>query len=107
MPETWPDEQAFHEADPRRRQSAEVDFGATWRFDGAGDAYRVAWLRDTGELYTCKADGYDGSCSDVVLLGVVPEEHRLDTLMLGWREARHAPDGLDWLQERLAPVCTA
>lgn len=101
MGTTWPDEQAFHQEDPRRRQSAEVDFGATWRYDGDSEAYRVAWLRDTGELYACKADGYDGSCTEVSVLAVVPSEELLDALLFGWREAQQAADGLDWLHSRL------
>jgi hypothetical protein len=99
--ETWPDEQSFHAADPRRRQSAEVDFGATWRYDGDGDAYRLAWIRETGELYLCRADGYDGSCTDVAVLAVVESEELLDALLFGWRDARNAHDGLNWLLGRL------
>jgi hypothetical protein len=105
--ETWPDEQAFQAADPRRRLSPEVDLGATWRYDGQSDAHRVAWLRDTGELYLCKADGYDGSCSDVGVLAVVPSEDRLDTLLTGWQDARRAPDGLEWLLGRLELLTAA
>ena len=104
MHETWPDEQAFHAADPRRRQSAEVDLGATWRYADGNDAHRVAWLRDTGELYLCKADGYDGSCTDVSVLAVVPDEGLLDTLLFGWQDAKDAPDGLNWLLGRLELV---
>lgn len=100
MHQTWPDEQAFHTADPRRRLSAEVDFGATWRREGSNDAHRLAWLRETGELYLCRADGYDGSCTDVSVLAVLTEDV-LDRVLDGWREARHAPDGLAWLLGRL------
>ena len=107
MQETWPDEQAFHAADPRRRQSSEVDLGATWRDADGHDAYRVAWLRDTGELYLCRADGYDGSCTDVSVLAVVPDEGLLDTLLFGWRDAKDAPDGLSWLRGRLELVSAA
>src|SRR4051812_48692018 len=89
--ETWPDEQAFQAADPRRRLSAEGALGATWRYDGQSDAHRVAWLRDTGELYLCKADGYDGSCTDVGVLAVIGSEELLDTLLYGWQDARTAP----------------
>lgn len=98
----WPDEPAFHAADARRRQSPEVDLGATWRDGDAGDAYRVGWLRDTGEVYVCRADGYDGSCTDVRVLAHVASEAELDVLLEGWREARAAPDGLTWLRDRLA-----
>jgi hypothetical protein len=105
--ETWPDEHAFHTADPRRRQSPDVDFGATWRRETSNDAYRLAWLRDTGELYTCRADGYDGSCTDVTVIAVVASEEELDTLLEGWREARTAPDGLDWLLQRVLLLSAA
>ena len=107
MRETWPDEQAFHEADARRRSSSEVDLGATWRYEGQNDAHRVAWLRDTGELYLCKADGYDGSCTDVGVLAVIESEELLDTVLYGWQDARTAPDGLDWLLGRLELVSAA
>jgi hypothetical protein len=99
--DTWPDEQAFHADDPRRRQSAEVDFGATWRYDGSSDAHRVAWIRETGELYLCRTDGYDGSCTEVSVLAVVPDEELLDTALFGWQDARTAPAGIDWLLSRL------
>jgi hypothetical protein len=98
---TWPDEQAFHAADPRRRQSSEIDFGATWRYDGSPDAFRLAWIRETGEVYVCRADGYDGSCTDVSVLAVVPSEDLLDTLLFGWQDARTSPAGLNWLLGRL------
>ena len=98
----WPDEQAFHAADARRRLSPEVDLGATWRDAGSADAYRVAWLRDTGEVYTCRADSYDGSCSDVSVLAHVSTEDELDALLEGWQEARTEPNGLAWLRGRLA-----
>lgn len=104
MTQTWPDEQAFHAADPRRRLSAEVDFGATWRQEGSSEAYRLAWLRDTGELYACRADGYDGSCTDVSVLAAVPSEPALDALLFGWRDARQRADSIDWLRRRLELV---
>ena len=107
MHETWPDEQAFHEADPRRRSSVEVDLGATWRYEGQPDAHRLAWIRETGELYLCKADGYDGSCTDVSVLAVLEEEAMLDTFLYGWQDARQQADGLNWLLGRLELVSAA
>ncbi len=97
---TWPDEVAFHAVDPRRRTSAELDLGATWRHDGSNDAWRLGWVRDTGELYLCRADGYDGSCSDVSVLAVLGEDE-LDARLDGWREQRTDPNGLAWLSGRL------
>ena len=101
---TWADEAAFHAADPRRRLSFEVDLGATWRQDGSNDAWRLAWLRETGELYVCRADGYDGSCTDVAVLAVVPRERDLDAMLAGWREHRFHPDGLSWVVRCTEPV---
>lgn len=100
----WDDELAFHAADPRRRTSAEVDLGATWRWAESNDAWRVSWIRDTGELYLCRADGYDGECTDVSVVAVVEREADLDALVDGWREFRFDPDGLSWLAGRLQPV---
>lgn len=101
---SWADEAAFHAADPRRRLSYELDLGATWRWAGANDAWRLAWVRDTGELYVCRADGYDGSCTDVLVLAVVPREQDVDEMLLGWRERRTDPEGLTWLVGRAAPL---
>ncbi len=101
------DELAFHAADARRRTSAEVDLGATWRWAGSNDAHRVSWLRETGELYLCRADGYDGSCTDVSVLAVLHREADVDALLDGWRELRTDPDGLAWLTARVQPAVAA
>lgn len=104
---TWADEAAFHSADPRRRTSPELDLGATWRWSGSNDAWRLAWVRDTGELYVCRADGYDGSCTDVAVLAAVSTEDDVDARLAGWRDHRTEPDGLTWLIGRLAPLVAA
>ena len=104
---TWPDEPAFTAEDPRRGRSDQVDLGATWRVAGSNDAWRLAWLRDTGELYLCRADGYDGSCTDVSLLAVVPREAEVEALLEGWRDLRTDPDGLSWVLRRTAPLAVA
>ena len=106
MTNTWPDEQAFQSEDPRRRLSAETDFGATWRAAGEPDAWRLAWLRDTRELYLCRADAYDGACTDVSVLAVLPED-AVERLLEGWRDAREGDDGLGWLRERMRLLTTA
>ena len=104
---TWPDELAFHTEDPRRRTSPELDLGATWRRAGSNDAWRLAWLRGTGELYLCRADGYDGSCTDVSLLAVLARESEVDALLEGWRDRRTDPDGLSWVLGRVSPLALA
>jgi hypothetical protein len=104
---TYPDEPAFHDADARRRVSPEVDLGATWRWTGSNDAWRLAWIRETGELYICRADGYDGSCTDVKVLAVVSTEAEVDAMLDGWRERRTDPSGLSWVLDRLSPLAVA
>ena len=106
-PRTWPDEYAFLADDPDRRRSDQLDLGATWREEGSNDAWRMAWVRDTGELYVCRADGHDGSCTEVSLLAVVPRERDVDALLDGWRERRDDPDGLSWVLRRTAPLAVA
>jgi hypothetical protein len=101
---SYSDELVFHSADPRRRTSDEVDLGATWRSAGSDDAWRLAWLRDTGELYLCQAGGWPGPSSHVRVLAVVSDEAALDALLDGWREHRTDEDGLAWLRGRLTPV---
>ncbi|MCW2600589.1 MAG: hypothetical protein JWM02_2418 [Frankiales bacterium] len=98
------DELAFHRADPRRRTSDEIDLGATWRAAGSDDAWRLAWLRDTGELYLCLAGGYPAPSSQVTVLAVIPSERTLDQLLVGWRQHSTDEDSLAWLRSRLPRV---
>ena len=104
---TWPDEPAFWADDERRRRSDQLDLGATWRWAGSNDAWRLAWVRDTGELYLCRADGHDGSCTDVSVLAVLPAEPDVDALLAGWRDHRTEPDGLSWVLRRTAQLAVA
>ena len=104
---TYPDEVAFVAEDARRRTSDQLDLGATWRFGGSNDAWRLSWLRDTGELYICRADGYDGCCTDVHVVTVVTRESDLDLLLEGWQDRRTDPDGLAWVVGRVRPLAVA
>ena len=97
---TWSDELEFHNDDVRRRTSADVDLGATWRWAGSNDAGRLSWIEQTGELYLCRADGYDGSGTDVSVLACVPDQATVEAVLDGWREFRTDPDGLSWLMGR-------
>ena len=106
-PSTWPDEVSFVADAPRRGRSDQLDLGATWRWADSNDAWRLSWVRVTGELYLCRADGYDGSCTDVHLLAVVPRESDVDALLEGWQDHRTDPDGLSWLVRRAAPLAVA
>ena len=103
----WADEYAFHAADPRRRVSAEVDFGATWRVEGCNDAWRLSWIRDTAELYVCRADGHDGSCTDVAVIAQIAREAAVDAMLEGWQEQRTSAERLSWLASRVRPLAVA
>jgi hypothetical protein len=104
---TWPDEPAFVADDRRRGRSDQLDLGATWRWAGSNDAWRLAWVRETGELYLCRADGHDGSCTEVSVLAVLPHEQDVDDLLSGWRDHRTEPDGLSWVLRRTALLAVA
>lgn len=101
MTVSYADETAFETADPRRRTSDEVDFGATWRAAGSDDVWRLAWLRETGELFLCSAAGYPGPSQQVRVLAVIPSERDLDLVLDGWRDHRSDEDGLGWLRTRI------
>ena len=103
----WQDEVAFAAEDPRRGRSDQLDLGATWRWDGSNDAWRLGWVRDTGELFLCRADGHDGSCTEVSVLAVLPREGDVDALLDGWRDHRTDPDGLSWVLRRTAVLRAA
>lgn len=99
---SYSDESEFQRTDPRRRTSDEVDLGATWRQPGSQDAWRLAWLRDTGELYLCRAGGYPAPAADVRVLAVVDREQHLDALLAGWQDHRTDEDSLGWLRGRVS-----
>lgn len=101
---TWADEEAFWASDARRRDSDEVDLGATWRTPGSDEAWKLAWLAATGELYLCRLAGYPASCTDVAVLAVIGSEQAVDATLDGWRDHRSDEDGLAWLASRLAPA---
>ncbi len=101
MTVSYADETAFQSADPRRATSDEIDFGATWRAAGSDVAWRLAWLRETGELYVCQAGGYPGPSEDVRVIAVIPGERDLEQVLEGWRDHRSDEDGLAWLRSRV------
>jgi hypothetical protein len=104
MTVSYADENVFQSADPRRRTSDEVDLGATWRAAGSDTAWRLAWLRETGELYLCAAGGYPGPSEHVRVIAVIPTEAQLDSMLDGWRDHRGDEDGLAWISSRLVSV---
>jgi hypothetical protein len=119
----WPivcafmDIEAFYEADPRRRASAEIELGTEWQ-DAHGVHYELNYIEDTGELYVMQEappaeweDPFGGihirndpSYEGKLITRVVAQIDTVDKLHAiidGWPEAMNGDDGIGWLAERL------
>lgn len=116
---TYPSLRAFYDADQDRLRSPEVDYGVQWRRPGSYHPWRVSYVRYTGEIYAVEQDavndGHGGySYGPVIVLGWAPpnatDDHdvasvyyvTLDGILAGWPEHCGKPDGMAWLQQRLA-----
>ncbi len=97
-----------HAADERRWPSRETDYGGNWYEHIPPELWRVAYVRDTGEVYADRTQ--EGEL--VRVLGVVPADgledsnrglwyRTLDEVLEGWPERCNKPWGLIWLKERL------
>lgn len=105
------DIEEFYEANEKRRDSAEFEFGSDWT-DAAGNSYELSWVEDTGELYLMLgpdvAVGQDPfgdfavvpeevSELHVVVIATVPTLEKLLFSLEDWEEAMGQPDSLKWL----------
>jgi hypothetical protein len=103
------DVEEFYERDPRRRTSAEVEFGREWREQEM--RFEVAWVADTGELYAM-AEPYDRrgittAAVTIEILAVLEDRAAVDRLLAGWQDAMAGPDSLTWVRKRVAEVSGA
>jgi hypothetical protein len=115
------DIEEFYDADSRRRNSVEVEFGQDWR-DAHGVRYELSWIEDTGELYVmCEpvpaewatpfggihlrhahsADEQEIEGMTVAVVGTVPTREEVEQLLDGWQQAVESPDSVAWLVRRL------
>lgn len=94
-------ETRFFAEDARRRSSAEVEYGAVWRAPGGSDAWRVAYLTQTGELFLARTDSYPDSTTELRQLAVLASEREADALLDGWQAECGRPGSLAWLDSRL------
>ena len=110
------DIEQFYDADPRRRESGEIEFGREWS-DGAGGRCELSWVVDTGELYLM-AEPIEPLYSDgigdievqpvrtedvtVEILAVVPAREALDAMLDGWQDAMTGPNSIAWVRDRVA-----
>ena len=110
------DIEEFYDADPRRRESDEVEFGQDWS-DAAGVRCEISWVADTGELYAMRepnapinmdpvGDEYieklPTESVTVEVLGVVPARDALDAVLDGWQQAMGTPNSVEWVRARVA-----
>jgi hypothetical protein len=106
----------FYDADPRRRASEELEFGADWTDGGART--QVSWIEATGELYAMR-DPLGALVTDVIgdtraspvadkdlvvaVLGVVSGRDAVGAVMSGWQQAMtNGTDSVAWVRDRIA-----
>jgi hypothetical protein len=115
------DIEEFYDADERRRNSVEVEFGVDWH-DAAGVRYELSWVEDTGELYVMREPVPSGWATpfggihvrgahqtdekeiegmSVAVVGSVASREEVERLLDGWQQAIDAHDSVAWLVQRL------
>ncbi len=115
------DIEGFYDADPRRRSSAEIEFGRDWH-DATGVRYELSWVVDTGELYvmrepapamwatpfggvhavgTHSTDEAEVHSMFVTVVATVTTQSQLEQLLDGWEAEMPADDSVAWIVERL------
>jgi hypothetical protein len=109
------DIEEFYDADPRRRESDEVEFGQDWS-DADGVRCEISWVVDTGELYAMRepdapidmdpvgdefVEKLPTELVTVDVLGVVQGREAVDAMLAGWQEAMRAPNSVQWVRARV------
>jgi hypothetical protein len=111
------DIEEFYDADPRRRESEEIEFGREWS-DASGMRTELSWVAATGELYAMaepagsvemdpvgdtRVDDLPTELVTVEILGTVATRAEIDQLLAGWDGVMEkGPNSLQWVRDRLA-----
>jgi hypothetical protein len=111
------DIEEFYDADPRRRESEEIEFGREWS-DANGMRTELSWVADTGELYAMaepsgsvemdpfgdtRVDDLPTDALTVEILGTVADRSQVDQLLAGWEDAMgKGPNSIQWVRDRVA-----
>ncbi len=104
----------FYDADERRRESQEVEFGNEW-VDTVGHRFDLSYIVDTAELYLMSspdADVVEEPFGELILhegvgeltvevLATVPTLDEVHQALSGWEQAMGTPNSLGWLRERV------
>jgi hypothetical protein len=111
------DIEQFYDADPRRRESDETEFGREWS-DANGVRTELSWVAATGELYAMaepsepvfmdpvgdtRVPDLPTELVTVEILGTVATRELVDQLLAGWESAMDkGPNSIQWVRDRLA-----
>tara|TARA_R100001594_G_scaffold124838_1_gene161724 strand:- start:865 stop:1233 length:369 start_codon:yes stop_codon:yes gene_type:complete len=107
----------FYNDNPKRRYSAECDYGMRWKNNG-DIQFRISYVEDTQEVYAISSGTphVQRGKGAVILLAVLPPGHKLpeqhidrqyyeslEDILDGWAyEMDHNQHGVEWVKERLA-----
>ena len=97
------DIEEFYDQDPRRRASDEIEFGHEWYENGL--RFEVAWVVDTGEVYSMAEDSrrrVSTQSVTVEVLAVIEGRDAINSVLTGWQDAMSQPDSLAWVRARLS-----
>jgi hypothetical protein len=115
-PKVTMDIEEFYDADPRRRESEEIEFGREWS-DEKGVRTELSWVAATGELYAMaepsepvfmdpigdtRVPNLPTELVTVEVLAVVPERADIDRMLSGWEHAMDGTGSIAWVREQLA-----
>jgi hypothetical protein len=107
----------FYEADPRRRQSAELELGTEW-LDEDNVRHELNYVEDTGELYVLREPSphiredpfgglyfseppdYDKKMT-VHVIANIPDKDQVHQILKGWQDHMLTPGGGQWLGDQL------
>ena len=111
------DIEEFYDADPRRRESEEIEFGREWS-DAAGMRTELSWVAATGELYAMaepagsvemdpfgdtRVDDLPTEALIVEVLGTVATREEIDQLLACWEDQMdNKPNSIQWVRDRIA-----
>ena len=112
------DIEQFYDADPRRRESEEIEFGREWS-DAKGMRTELSWVAATGELYAMaepsepvfmdpvgdtRVPDLPTELVTVEVLGVISDRAQLDRVLDGWEQAMGTTNSIQWVRDRITQV---
>jgi hypothetical protein len=93
--------QEVYASDPQRARSREVRYGGLWPEVAPVPAYRLAWVRDTGELSAVELSEPDEGQDLVEVLGVLWSQPQVEACLAGWSERCGGQRSLGWARDRV------